>query len=35
MGKGDLVNFTLLGKGMASGRAADDKKEPKHEHDKS
>ena len=47
MGKGNLVNFTSLGEGMASGRAAewvfrrqaggmdDDKKEPKHEHDNS
>ena len=47
MGKGDLVNFILLGEGKVSGRAAewefrrqaggmdDDKKEPKHEHDNS
>ena len=45
--KGDLVESASLGKGMASGRAAerefrrqtggmdDDKKEPKHEHDNS
>ena len=47
IGKGDLLNFTSLGESWASGMVAewefrrqaggmdDDKKEPKHEHDKS